>query len=94
MMFCNVSSKIYRSQTYSLLLLARFFDAFFAAGFSVVSPVASARTFGAVRFARGAAAAPPRFRPLLSASLAGLVSGFPLVAFASGFTSLLSETVT
>jgi hypothetical protein len=44
-------------------------DAFLADGFSVPS-VTSA--FGATFFARGAAAAPPRFRPLLSASFAGL----------------------
>jgi hypothetical protein len=48
-------------------LLAFFFEAFFAAGFSV----AVSSVFGAARFALGAAAAPPRLRRLLSASFAG-----------------------
>jgi hypothetical protein len=71
-----------------------FFEAFFVAGFSTVS-VAS--VFGAVRFALGAAAAPPRLRPLLSANFAGLAAaaGAVLVLLlGSGFASLLSEIVT
>ena len=75
-------------------VLAFFFEAFFVAGFS-----AAASSFFDVawpRFARGAAAAPPRFLRLLSANFAGFASstasGF--VPFAAGFASLLKEIVT
>jgi hypothetical protein len=75
------------------LLGAFFFEAFFVAGFAAA---ASGSSFFAARFARGAAAAPPRLRPLLSASFAGFASvvsaGF--APFAAGRASLLSEIVT
>src|SRR5204863_2915094 len=58
----ELRTRIYSSLPLSSDLALPRFDAFFsAAGF------AAASDFGAVRFARGAAAAPPRFRPLLSA---------------------------
>ena len=70
-----------------------FLEAFFAAGFSAVS---AASVFAVLRFARGAAAAPPRLRPLLSANFAGFagVDGTGLLrVFGSGFSSLLNEIV-
>jgi hypothetical protein len=78
---------------YSSDFSAFFLDAFLVAGFSAAS-VTSA--FGATFFARGAAAAPPRFRPLLSASFAGfegIVGPALLLAFGSGLASLLREIV-
>src|SRR6185369_2415218 len=80
---CSYSSVLASS------VLAFFFEAFFAAGFSA----AAASVFGVARFARGAAAAPPRFRRLLSASFAGLVSS-DLAPSADGRSSLLREIVT
>ena len=49
-----------------------------------------------IEAARGAAAAPPRLRPLLSASFAGFASAVSAVALpcGSGRASLLNEIVT
>ena len=88
----NLKSEI-RIPIYSSDFSAFFLDAFLVTGFSDTSATSA---FGATFFARGAAAAPPRFRPLLSASFAGFEGVFgaaPLVAFGSGFVSLLREIV-
>jgi hypothetical protein len=91
----NLKFEIRYSSDFSVF----FFEAFFAAGFSAASvATAFGAAFGAAFFARGAAAAPPRFRPLLSASFAGLAgseaAGFAPFTFGSGLASLLSEIVT
>jgi hypothetical protein len=89
----NLKSEI-RIPIYSSDFSAFFLEAFLAAGFSVPS-VTSA--FGAAFFALGAAAAPPRFRDLLSATFAGFAGAAAaalLAALGSGFASLLREIVT
>ena len=88
----NLKSEIH-IPIYSSDFSAFFLEAFFVVDFAAAS-VTSA--FGATFFARGAAAAPPRFRPLLSASFAGFegaVGAAPLLAFGSGLASLLKEIV-
>jgi hypothetical protein len=88
----DLKFKIYSSD-FVLFFLA----AFLVAGFSDVSELALTSDFEAVLFALGAAAAPPRLRPLLSASFAGLavlVTALVLLPFGSGFSSLLSKIVT
>ena len=94
----NLKSAI---EIYSSFLAGFFFDAFLVAGFStafvsVFEAFAAVSAFGAAFFARGAAAAPPRFRPLLAASFAGLASTSTAVPFAlgCGFASLLNLIVT
>src|SRR6266516_509922 len=70
-------------------------DSFLSAAFD--ADFASSLLLGATRFARGAEAAPPRLRPLLSVSLAGFVSTSalpPFVFFVSTRSSLESKTVT
>src|SRR5688572_12146713 len=86
-----------KSQNYSsLAFFFEAFEAFFAAGFSSVASAAS--FFAVARFARGAAAAPPRLRCLLSASFSGFFSApsesaLPVLP-GSGRASLLNEIVT
>ena len=101
--FSLTISRAARHSTHSLLLVF-FFPARLLAVFALPSPFDSSAVFDAasplddVRFARGAAAAPPRFRPLLSGRAAGLaVTGaVPLVpfclAFRSGFASFESRS--
>jgi hypothetical protein len=68
-------------------------EAFFATGFSAGASVSA--FLADARFDRGAAAAPPRLRPLLSVSFAGFASAFSEVALpGSGRASLLNEIVT
>jgi hypothetical protein len=88
-----LTHNLLRLLSYSSSVLGFFFEALFVAGFSA----AASFFFAVARFVRGAAAAPPRLRRLLSANFAGLASASGcsgLVPFAAGFSSLLKEMVT
>src|ERR1043165_7756497 len=63
--------------------------------FTLLALFFSPSAFGAaVRLARGAEAAPPRLRLLLSASRAGLTSPAPALPLPATFSSFESRTVT
>jgi hypothetical protein len=95
----NQKSKI-KNATAQSSDLTFFFEAFLATALSEVSDFfVFASALGAVRLARGAAAAPPRLRLLLSTSFAGFTPALlpapsPLLTFASGLGSFVNETVT
>jgi hypothetical protein len=85
-----VNTVVYSSLAASSVL-AFFFEAFLAAGFSV----AVASDFGVARFARGAAAAPPRFRRFALRELRRLrFYCFGCLPFLAGRSSLLKRIVT
>jgi hypothetical protein len=98
----SLRSEFQISKTFYSSAFALFFEARLAAFFSptalaAASDLSEASVLGAARLALGAAAAPPRFRPLLSANLAGFASAVaPRLPFASasGFASFESRIVT